>query len=100
MFLPREVERSLNAATREAISTLRPSTITGCVFSGLLSTRFEDLKPTIGHVEIDACFQHLEKLRELGFQAAEPHCEDWIAPEELIAHFRDRYGENKGKEKK
>ena len=69
-----------------------PRHITGCVFSGLLSARFDSLKPTIGLMEVEACLRHYEKLHELGFQAAELHCKQYILPGEAIRSFRQRFG--------
>ena len=64
----------------------------GCVLSGLLVAREEDLAPTIGLVSTETARLHLARLQALGFQAAPLHCEGYRLEEERIAAFRQRFG--------
>jgi aspartate racemase len=66
--------------------------IMGCVLSGLLAAREEDLPPTIGPVSTEDSRLHLARLEALGFGAAPLHCEGYRLPDERIAAFRRRYG--------
>jgi amino acid adenylation domain-containing protein len=66
--------------------------ITGCVFSSLLSSCFEDLKPTVGLVDVETSLQHYEMLNRLEFQAADLHCRDYTLAEAAIRNFRRRFG--------
>jgi amino acid adenylation domain-containing protein len=71
---------------------LAPDTITGCVFSSLLSACFEDIKPTLGLVNVKTSLQHYEKLVALGFQAADLHCGSYVLAQEAIRNFCERFG--------
>lgn len=92
IYLPSLVEQLMPKTQREAFSGYDPYQITGCVFSSLLSSCFEDLKPIIGFVEGSASFQHYERLQQLSFDAADLHCEDYVLPEKAIRNFRTRFG--------
>jgi hypothetical protein len=70
-----------------------PRTITGCVFSSLLSARFKELEPTVGLVDVETCLQHYQKLQQLGFQAADLHCQTYVLADEAIRNFRRRFGD-------
>jgi len=86
-YLPQDLAGILNKYTpRDAF------TITGCVLSGLLTAQFENLKPTVGLVQSDAAMQHYEKLHQLGFEAADLHCDTYTLADAAIQHFRRRFG--------
>ncbi|KHD05322.1 hypothetical protein PN36_00400 [Candidatus Thiomargarita nelsonii] len=57
---------------KEFIKLLKhnPFEITGCVFSSVLSSS-ENLKPTIGFVQLNESVKHYETLISKGFQAAD-----------------------------
>ena len=78
----------------EADAAPSPFEITGCVLSGLLSSRFEELQPTIGLTDAQTCLQHYTALGRLGLQAAPLHCQDYVLPEALIGDFRGRFASN------
>ena len=80
----------MQPAREESAVPPSPFEITGCVLSGLLSSRFEELQPTIGMVDAPSCLQHYAALCKLGLQAAPLHCQDYVLPEDLIADFRGR----------
>ncbi|PIE32629.1 hypothetical protein CSA56_14650 [candidate division KSB3 bacterium] len=65
--------------------------ITSCVLSGLLSSRFEKLSPTLGEVNAETSFQHYEVLDQPGFQSADLHCEDYILPEDYVRDFHNQF---------
>ena len=69
-------------------------TITGCVLSSLLSAQFTHLKPTVGLVELEASVQHYEKLHQLGFEAADLHCDTYALTGLAIQRFQRRFGNN------
>ena len=55
-----------------------PLNIMGCVMSSLLSSRFNDMQPTVGLLDLKTCVQHYQGLERLGFQAADLHCEGYV----------------------
>jgi hypothetical protein len=95
-YLPRFVEKRGNSHYLKTVFSHNPFHITGCVLSGLLSSRFQDLVPTIGRVDDSSCLQHYQRLRQLGFQAAELHCRDFVLPQDSIRNFRRRFAAVKG----
>jgi amino acid adenylation domain-containing protein len=95
-YLPRFVEKRANSQYVKTVFAHNPFQITGCVLSGLLSSRFQELVPTIGLVDDSSCLQHYKLLCQLGFQAAELHCRDFVLPDESIRNFRRRFPAVKG----
>jgi len=97
-YLPHHVEKSLKNSEEseesEAEESVKhnPFEITGCVFSSVLSSSFENLKPTVGFVQLNDSVKYYETLISLGFQAADLHCENYVLPDEAISHFRGRFG--------
>jgi predicted amino acid dehydrogenase len=92
IYLPRQAEPFIQASHREALMSYNPFDITGCVLSSLFSSRFADLNPTVGLVDVGSCFQHYDRLGQLGFRAADLHCEGYVLPETSIGNFRQRFG--------
>jgi amino acid adenylation domain-containing protein len=65
--------------------------ITGCILSGLLSTKHEELIPVVGNVEIEDCVKHYETLTRLGYKGAQLHCDDFKIDQFFIESFRNHY---------
>lgn len=91
-YLPRYLEKIMSTAEMENFLKGNPFNIMGCVFSSLLSSCFENLKPTVGVFDWRISVQHYEVLEQLDFQAADLHCGDYRLPEESIRNFRQRFG--------
>ncbi len=91
-YLPQVAEAHMDAAALERFAQHDPWHIMGCVFSGLLSTRYPDLTPTVGMIDPRAASLHYSRLDQLGFLAARLHCEHYVLPETAIANFRRRFG--------
>lgn len=91
VYAPDKRVHAAQDATRLRVSHYHEY-LMGCVLSGLLAAREEDLAPTIGLVSNKASRLHLKRLQELGFQAAPLHCEGYRLPDEMIASFRRRFG--------
>jgi hypothetical protein len=91
-YLPRYLEQIMSSAEIDDFSKSHPFNIMGCVFSSLLSSCFENLKPTVGVLDWRTSVQHYEVLDRLEFQAADLHCGDYRLPEESIRNFRQRFG--------
>lgn len=95
-FLPQELSQQKELVDLERVFaknwTHHPLYMTGCIFSGLLSSHFEQLQPTVGIVETETSGQHYEKLEQLGFQAAGLHCEEYTISPEQIRRFRNLFG--------
>ena len=83
-YLPDDIELS---AIEKNISEFYNNTITGCVFSSLLSTIYKDIGLTIGEVDLNDCVQHYQRLINSGFESAELHCEDFILDNKIIRSF-------------
>jgi hypothetical protein len=86
------MEQALSNPEVDTILRVHPFEIRGCSFSAVLSSCFADLQPTIGLVDVGTCAQHYDKLLELGFQAADLHCEGYVFTETVIRNFRERFG--------
>jgi amino acid adenylation domain-containing protein len=95
-YVPPSVEQVLPMAQlEEVLPTPHPFHIMGCVFSSLLPSCFQDLKPTLGLVDGHTCLQHYEVLNQLGLQAAALHCEGYLLAEESMRNFRQRFGKSR-----
>lgn len=69
----------------------RSMSITGCVFSGLLSAYF-GLQPTAGRVGVEVAREHFRTLRRLGFQGSELQCDEYLLQKGLIEQFKCEFG--------
>jgi acyl-CoA synthetase (AMP-forming)/AMP-acid ligase II/predicted amino acid dehydrogenase/acyl carrier protein len=80
-------------AEMSAFSVIRPDpyTIVSCLFSGLLSATFADLQPTVGKADANVCLQHLETLKQLGFEAAPLNCAGHLLDHDTVRAFKDRF---------
>jgi hypothetical protein len=58
----------------------------------LLSSRFENIEPTVGIYEGKKSILHYQTLTELKFEAADLHCGDYALDESSIQNFRRRFG--------
>jgi hypothetical protein len=92
LYLPRLAAQFMSDKQAKALSNHNPFNVTGCVFSSLLSSRFDDLKPTVGLVDRDACVRHYDMLNQLELRAADLHCEDYVLAEASIGSFRQTFG--------
>jgi len=96
-YLPPGIETFLTAGALETLLYFDPLQLTGCVLSGLLSARFDDVPPTIGEIDTKSLEKNFEKLAELGLEGADLHCEGYLVSPENIPRFRRRFGtENRG----
>jgi predicted amino acid dehydrogenase/acyl carrier protein len=90
-YLPRIAEQTALATYLGSIARHDPMRITGCVLASLLCARFPDLGPTVGDADDDSCAKHYERLHQLGFAAADPHCGEHVLAPEAILGFRRRF---------
>ncbi len=90
--VPELVVQFVDVARVKLFSRHNPFNVTGCVLSSSLSSRYEDIQPTVGLVDVNACFGHYEILGRLGFQAADLHCESYVLEEPFIRSFRSSFG--------
>ncbi len=91
VYWPHKVKKLLGTDAVQSFFNSDPSEITGCIFSSLLCAKYNQLKPTIGLVEIENAFEHYKVLNELNFQAADLHCEGYVLEEELVNRFHNRF---------
>ena len=94
VYLPPSIKKDVNPEQIMHWFSLKgsPFDVTSCVFSSLLSARFEGLAPTVGEVDSKAASQHYAILDLLGFRGADLHCEDYVISEDSIRNFRSRFG--------
>jgi amino acid adenylation domain-containing protein len=75
LYLPERIKNNLAKNLWESdFKPTNPHNITGCVFASLFSSRFDDIDPTLGLVDVETCMQHYQGLERLDFQAADLHC--------------------------
>ena len=70
----------------------QPDTIMGCVFSSILTERFDDVPAIIGTPTRAALDAHYARLVALGFEGASLYCQDHVLDPKLIEMFRSRFG--------
>ncbi|MCT7989055.1 non-ribosomal peptide synthetase [Laspinema olomoucense] len=79
IYLPEWVKNNMTENVWSAyFEPTNPLNIMGCVMSSLLSSRFDDMQPTVGLLDLKTCVQHYQGLERLGFQAADLHCEGYV----------------------
>jgi amino acid adenylation domain-containing protein len=91
-YYPRRAQQTLPSPYRETFARHSPDTLMGCMFSGLLTTRYPHLSPTTGYIEKDMSVQHYTILQQMQYRGARFHCEQYTLPEPLVAQFRNQYG--------
>ncbi|NEP48309.1 MAG: hypothetical protein F6K65_05510 [Moorea sp. SIO3C2] len=94
VHLPPSVEKIMNKGQKAAVFNSNPFNIMGCSFSGLLSSQFEQLEPTVGICDGEQSELHYQILQELEFEAGDLHCEHYVLPAKSIANFRQRFGKD------
>jgi amino acid adenylation domain-containing protein len=79
IYQPQWIKNNMAENVRSAFfEPTNPLNIMGCVMSSLLSSRFDDMQPTVGLPNLENCVQHYQGLERLGFQAADLHCEGYV----------------------
>jgi len=79
IYLPESIKNNMDENLWSAyFEPTNPLNIMGCVMSSLLSSRFKDMQPTVGLLDLKTCVQHYQGLERLGFQAADLHCEGYV----------------------
>ncbi len=90
-YLPRSAERMLSDAQMAAVRHYIPQHIMGCVLASLLCATFDDMQPTVGHVQVAAALNSYRTLQHLGFRAADLHCDEYTLSDGLVKRFRQQY---------
>ena len=79
IYLPELMKKNMDEDSwSDEFKPTNPLNIMGCVMSSLLSSRFKDMQPTVGLLDLKTCVQHYQGLERLGFQAADLHCEGYV----------------------
>ncbi|PSB51012.1 non-ribosomal peptide synthetase [filamentous cyanobacterium Phorm 6] len=79
IYLPESMKKNMDEDTwSDEFKPTNPLNIMGCVMSSLLSSRFDNIQPTVGLPNLETCVQHYQGLEQLGFQAADLHCEGYV----------------------
>ena len=79
IYLPELMKKNMDEDSwSDEFKPTNPLNIMGCVMSSLLSSRFDNIKPTVGLPNLETCVQHYQGLEQLGFQAADLHCEGYV----------------------
>ncbi len=89
LHLPRNLEDQISNTQLKYLLKHNSSEITGCIFSSLQATVFEDIKATTGTIEEQETLKAYENLCSLNFEAADLHCEEYILAEEEIEKFKN-----------
>jgi hypothetical protein len=89
LHLPRNLEDQISNTQLKYLLKRNSSEITGCIFSSLQTTVFEDIKATTGTIEEQETVKAYENLCSLNFEAADLHCEEYILSEEGIEKFKN-----------
>jgi amino acid adenylation domain-containing protein len=89
LHLPRNLEDQISNTQLKYLLKHNPSEITGCIFSSLQTSVFEDIKATTGTIEEQETVKAYENLCSLNFEAADLHCEEYILSEEGIEKFKN-----------
>ncbi len=87
-YLPPPLDSLLSPEAVHALTFYHPLQITGCVFSGLLSSQFEEIRPTVGAVDVESLSRNFAKLDELRFEGADLHCDGYVLDRERIRRFQ------------
>jgi phthiocerol/phenolphthiocerol synthesis type-I polyketide synthase E len=74
VYIPHFAAQVMTDEQLQAFMRPNPYQFWGCMFSSLLSARFENLEPTLGLVDAQTSLKHYTKLDELGIRAADLHC--------------------------
>ncbi|NEP72553.1 MAG: AMP-binding protein, partial [Okeania sp. SIO2G4] len=98
IYFPPHIANLMSNDQRETTLNPNPFNIMGCAFSSLLSSRFEQLQPTVGFVDGQHSHSHYQVLQELGFEAGDLHCGEYVLPKTSIANFRHHFGKDLGKQ--
>jgi hypothetical protein len=79
---------------RSALRLLHPDpqTIMGCVFSSILTERFDDAPAVLGPPTLAVLEAHYRRLRALGFTGADLYCQDHVLDPQLVEMFRANHG--------
>jgi predicted amino acid dehydrogenase len=85
-FVPKDLE-----ITKEDNNGNSHRQITGCVFSSLLSTLYEDIGLTMGAVDLNDGTKHYQRLIDSGFEAAELHCQEFILDRKKVQRFSKKF---------
>ncbi len=89
LHLPRHLEDQISNTQLKYLLKHNSSEITGCIFSSLQTTVFEEIKATTGTIEEAETVTAYENLCSLNFEAADLHCEEYILSEEGIDKFKN-----------
>ena len=95
IFLPNGGEAFIEqhgSSKLRALAARDPQELTGCIFSSLLTAKWDDVQPTLGPVTIKDSMAHYRFLESLGIEVARPQCESYFIDPELIAEFKNFNG--------
>jgi len=90
-WMPSFATRRLSGEQLEPFLRRDSSEFWGCMFSSLLTAKFDDLEPTYGMVSPDVTSLHLDRLQQLGIRAAKLHCDRYELPSGLVEEFVARH---------
>lgn len=93
IHIPQQLPTDVAQNLVNSFSQFNSNHLTGCVFSSLLCSKFDHLKPTIGNVSLTESQLNYETLIKLNCRGADLHCQEYLLSPEIIAKFRSLYGE-------
>ncbi|MBF0622398.1 MAG: amino acid adenylation domain-containing protein [Magnetococcales bacterium] len=90
-YMSHRLEQDLGAENAEMFLRFNPSEIMGCTYSGLLSVRHPELKPTLGDIQPHLAKSHFTYMQQLNVDAADLHCEDFPLSKSGIERFNKMF---------
>ncbi len=91
-YVPRAIEQHMEVSQFDTLFARHdPHEIMGCTLSSLLSSRLEQLRPTIGFVDSQTSQQYYGMLKRLGIEAARLQCDNYVLDDEARRAFRQQF---------
>ena len=95
-YIPHVVEQTLTVQQCDALFVRHdPHEIMACTLSSLLSARFEQLRPTVGFVDVQTLMQSYDLLKRLELHGARLQCGGYVLSEEKCQDFRRQFYKSK-----
>ncbi len=89
MYLPSKIKDTILSSYYEHFMSKKE--ITGCILSGLLTSKYKEINPILGTTELKECIMNYNVLKTLHYKGALPHCDNYIIPRKYITEFKSKY---------
>ena len=89
MYLPSKIKDTILSSYYEHFMSKKE--ITGCILSGLLTSKYKEINPILGTTELKECIMNYNVLKTLHYKGALLHCDNYIIPKKFITEFKSKY---------